>query len=397
MPICPNGHTSQTTDYCDYCGTPMSGQPAPAPAQPWQPAHAPAAPTAGLPVCPICATPRTGRYCEECGYDWDLAPQGAAPQPTPNPGPPPFPGAGAYPGQPQPGQPQPDPQFAPQPFPGQGFPGQPQGQPGQPQPDPQFAPQPFPGAGAYPGQPQPGQPQPDPQFAPQPFPGAGAYPGEPASGPVSAPVSAPVPGPVTNGGGYGSYITGDTNGGNTEYVLAPPSQGGPGGMPGANPGLGGMDPFGPSSGSGGQPQQPAAPAYRGTWIAVIAADRDYFQDIMSRSGPDASGLYFPPYSPERRVPMTGQRELRIGRRSQQRGTLPEIDLSIAPEDPGVSHEHALLREQPDGSWVVEDRDSANGTTLNGSPDPIPVHTPVQLNNGDRIHVGAWTTITVHCA
>jgi hypothetical protein len=139
------------------------------------------------------------------------------------------------------------------------------------------------------------------------------------------------------------------------------------------------------------------PGYRGTWIAVVAADRDYFQDMMARSGPDASGLYFPPYSPERRVPMTGQGQLRIGRRSHQRGTVPEIDLSIAPEDPGASHNHALLQEQPNGSWVVIDQDSTNGTSLNGSPDPLPPFTPVELKNGDRIHVGAWTTITVHCA
>jgi pSer/pThr/pTyr-binding forkhead associated (FHA) protein len=119
--------------------------------------------------------------------------------------------------------------------------------------------------------------------------------------------------------------------------------------------------------------------------------------MMSRSGPDAAGLYFPPYSPERRIPMTGQGQLRIGRRSSQRGTVPEIDLSIAPEDPGASHEHALLQEQPNGGWVVIDQNSTNGTTLNGAAEPLPKYTPVELKNGDRIHVGAWTTITVHCA
>ncbi|MFD0330538.1 FHA domain-containing protein [Streptacidiphilus monticola] len=44
--------------------------------------------------------------------------------------------------------------------------------------------------------------------------------------------------------------------------------------------------------------------------------------------------------------------------------------------------------------MVIDQDSTNGTTLNGAPDPIPAHTPVALKDGDRIHVGAWTTITV---
>jgi pSer/pThr/pTyr-binding forkhead associated (FHA) protein len=47
--------------------------------------------------------------------------------------------------------------------------------------------------------------------------------------------------------------------------------------------------------------------------------------------------------------------------------------------------------------VIIDQDSTNGTTLNGSPDPIPPHVPVPLNDGDRIHIGAWTTITLHRA
>jgi hypothetical protein len=211
--------------------------------------------------------------------------------------------------------------------------------------------------------------------------------------PVRTGLVEPVSGPVTTSGGYGSYITGDTNGGNTEYVLAPPTPAGQGGgVPGP-----GQDLFGPPSSSMGQAPQQGAPGYQGTWIAVVSADRDYFQDMMERSGPEAAGLYFPPYSPERRVPMTGQGQLRIGRRSHQRGTVPEIDLSIAPEDPGASHNHALLQEQPGGGWVVIDQDSTNGTSLNGSPDPLPPFTPVELKNGDRIHVGAWTTITVHCA
>ncbi|WP_323185481.1 FHA domain-containing protein [Kitasatospora sp. NBC_01287] len=143
---------------------------------------------------------------------------------------------------------------------------------------------------------------------------------------------------------------------------------------------------------------PAAPAYhepvRSTWMAVVAADREYFTDMMARSGPEASGLFFPPYCPERRIPITGRGQLRIGRRSQHKGTVPEIDLSVPPEDPGASHQHALLAEQPDGSWVLVDQDSTNGTTINGGADPITPHTAIPLGEGDRIHIGAWTTITL---
>ncbi|WP_322975157.1 FHA domain-containing protein [Peterkaempfera bronchialis] len=144
------------------------------------------------------------------------------------------------------------------------------------------------------------------------------------------------------------------------------------------------------------PPAPEPPA-RTNWVAVVSADRDYFAEMMARSGPEAQGLYFPPYCPERRIPMTGRGQLRIGRRSHHRGTVPEIDLSVPPEDPGASHQHALLQEQPDGNWIVVDQDSTNGTTVNGSPDPISPHTSVPLQDGDRIHVGAWTTITIHRA
>ncbi|MDX2705118.1 FHA domain-containing protein [Streptomyces sp. PA03-6a] len=130
-----------------------------------------------------------------------------------------------------------------------------------------------------------------------------------------------------------------------------------------------------------------------TWTAVIAADRDYFTDMMARSGPEARGLYFPSYSPEQRMPLTGP-QVTVGRRRHSTGVAPDIDLSRAPEDPGVSHKHAVLVEQPDGSWSVVDQGSTNGTTVNGGEDPIDPFVPVPLADGDRVHVGAWTTITI---
>ncbi|WP_256177199.1 FHA domain-containing protein [Kitasatospora aureofaciens] len=144
-------------------------------------------------------------------------------------------------------------------------------------------------------------------------------------------------------------------------------------------------------------EAPQPEPVRTNWIAVVAADREYFTEMMARSGPEAAGLFFPPYCPERRIPLTGRGQLRIGRRSQHRGTVPEIDLSVPPEDPGASHQHALLAEQADGSWVLVDQDSTNGTTMNGGAEPVAPHVAIPLNDGDRIHIGAWTTITVHRA
>ncbi|MFI9718203.1 FHA domain-containing protein [Streptomyces sp. NPDC052396] len=130
------------------------------------------------------------------------------------------------------------------------------------------------------------------------------------------------------------------------------------------------------------------------WYAVIAPDREYFRSMMNRSGPEAAGLNLPAYSPEQRLTLTGP-QITIGRRRHSTGESPDIDLSRPPEDPGVSHQHAMLVEQPDGSWAVVDQDSTNGTTINGSEDAIQPYVPVPLRDGDRVHVGAWTTITVH--
>ncbi|WP_344961851.1 FHA domain-containing protein [Streptomyces thioluteus] len=139
------------------------------------------------------------------------------------------------------------------------------------------------------------------------------------------------------------------------------------------------------------PSAPAAPP--AGWLAVIAPDRDYFRSMMNRSGPEAAGLNLPAYSPEQQCRLTGP-QITIGRRRHSTGESPDIDLSRPPEDPGVSHQHAVLVEQPDGSWAVVDQDSTNGTTINGSEDPIQPYVPVPLQDGDRVHVGAWTTITV---
>ncbi|MCP9973821.1 FHA domain-containing protein [Streptomyces somaliensis] len=129
------------------------------------------------------------------------------------------------------------------------------------------------------------------------------------------------------------------------------------------------------------------------WAVVVRTDREYFTAMLRRSGPEAAGLDLPAHSPERRVPLTGQ-QVTIGRRRQSTGESPDIDLAVPPEDPGVSHRHAVFLRQPDGSWAVVDQDSTNGTTLNGSDEPIRPHVPVPLQDGDRVHVGAWTTITL---
>ncbi len=127
------------------------------------------------------------------------------------------------------------------------------------------------------------------------------------------------------------------------------------------------------------------------WTVVVSADRPYFDSVIAAGGPDAASIKFPPYCPERRFEQTG-REVRIGRRSASRGLEPEIDLTGPPTDPGISHLHAVLIAQPDGSWSVLDPGSSNGTQVNGAD--VETGVPVPLHAGDRVCLGAWTVLTV---
>jgi hypothetical protein len=145
------------------------------------------------------------------------------------------------------------------------------------------------------------------------------------------------------------------------------------------------------------PDVPPVPADRlpdtATWTATVTADRAYFDSVMAVDGPDASGISFPAYCPDRHFPLAGK-EISIGRQSRSRGINPDIDLIGPPEDPGVSHLHALLLAQDDGSWSIVDLDSANGTAVNEDAKPLRPNVPRPLANGDRIYIGAWTRITL---
>lgn len=123
------------------------------------------------------------------------------------------------------------------------------------------------------------------------------------------------------------------------------------------------------------------------WQAVAVADRAYFDRVAPE------GVSFPIHCPSRTYLLSGD-EIRVGRHSTSRGIQPEVDLAGAPEDGAISHLHFLLLEQPDGSYSLVDPGSTNGTTLNDDPTPLMANIAVALADGDRIHLGAWTTITI---
>ncbi|GEB60292.1 FHA domain-containing protein [Streptomyces gardneri] len=426
MPTCPNGHQSVSDDWCEVCGHRMAGAGAPAgavpPPPPPPPAYgypgpggpgqppmgpppgapgghgAPAAPggfghggdpnaTAQAELCPQCRTPREhmAPFCEECRWNFltntatsytPLAPQQSGPPPGLNL-PPGFQSPPPPPPQQQPPQaPQPDP------FGYQGSRPSQVNRPAEPlgaEPTHHQAPPQRPPVQQPPVQ-QPMQPpvqQAPPAYLQAP----------PPQAPVQAPVPPAPPQPRAD----------------DDWVLSPPSQPHPpqpphhqAPPPPPQQQFQHQAPPPPQQQFQQQPppqQQFEPPRPPMGWTAVIGPDREYFMAMMHRSGPEASGLNLPAYSPDKHLPLQGN-QISIGRRRHSTGESPDIDLSVPPEDPGVSHQHAVLVQQPDGSWAVVDQNSTNGTTINGGEEPIQPYVPVQLQEGDRVHVGAWTTITI---
>ncbi|MEU0990451.1 FHA domain-containing protein [Streptomyces sp. NPDC005953] len=393
MPTCPNGHQSGSDDWCEVCGHRMAPGAPPGAAPPpsyGYPGQGDPNATAVAELCPQCRTPREAMapYCEECRYNFLTH---TATSYTPLAPPPQQQQSGlnlpsGFTSQPPPRQQSPQQGHGQQhdPFDYQGSRPSQLNRPAEPLNDPSG--RQHSGYAQPPGFPQGPGHQAPPSYQQQPAPPIPQQPHQP---------------------------------GNDDWMIPPPSQGQ--GSPGAqNQGMqAGLSLFqqqsGPSSHgsapsqygeqgrqmqSGGHEQgdpgrHQSAPPYQpqGGWSAVIAPDREYFLAMMQRSGPDATGLTVPAYSPEQHLPLSGS-QITIGRRRQSTGEAPDIDLSVPPEDPGVSHKHAVLVQQQDGSWAVVDQNSTNGTTINGGEEPIQPYVPVPLNDGDRVHVGAWTTITL---
>ncbi|UGY91451.1 FHA domain-containing protein [Streptomyces gobiensis] len=333
-----------------------------------------------MPTCPNGHQSAADDWCEVCGHRVASAPGGAVPPPPP---PPPPPGGYGYPGQgapsaPMPGQPTAQAELCPQCHTPR--------EAGAPfcegcrynfhthSPTSYAPPAPPPGYQQQPGAPL-GYDSSRPSEINRPAEPLAPAPPQQAGGDWPLPPPAPYPGQPYPGhpGQHGQP--------------GPPHPGQHGGhhsQPGSQPGQHGQP------GPGGGMPQPAG------WMVTIAPDREYFTAMMQRSGPEAASLNLPAYSPEQQLPLSGH-QVTIGRRRQSTGEAPDIDLARPPEDPGVSHQHAVLVRQPDGNWAVVDQDSTNGTTLNGAEDPIQPFVPIPLKEGDRVHVGAWTTITLRRA
>jgi hypothetical protein len=114
------------------------------------------------------------------------------------------------------------------------------------------------------------------------------------------------------------------------------------------------------------------------WEVVISADRERFELLA------AAGLEFPDDFEPRTLELGG--ELRVGRGEP-------VDIA----DPAVSRAHLTLERRPDGSYALVDNGSTNGTWVNDAQEPIEPNVRIPLVDGDRIHVGAWTRLTLRRA
>jgi hypothetical protein len=288
--VCPDGHASESTDYCDVCGAPISAAP-PAPARVAVPSAAPT-PTA----CPHCDSPAAAGalFCENCGYDFTT---GATPDPS-------APATGAVPRV----------VVAPS-----------AQSPSAQSPSGQAA-----SSNAPPSNPPSGNAPAANVPSPQPAAGADPAPSS-ATPPVEPP---PVPG---------------------ESALPTPSVPGP-----------------------------------DEWVAEIWVDPDWYALQQPEDPLPSVGL--PVLVPLR------SRSLLVGRPSVSRNIHPQVDCGA---DAGVSRRHCQL--STDGQrWWVEDLQSSNGTYVARAGEPLP-DTPLpagqrrELQDGDRVFVGAWTRIVVRQA
>ena len=120
-----------------------------------------------------------------------------------------------------------------------------------------------------------------------------------------------------------------------------------------------------------------------TWEVSVVVDPTLYTE------PDPA-VPCPVNEPELVFPLDFAENL-LGRRSDRKDIHPEIPL----EDPGVSRRHAKLLKQPDGSLIILDVGSSNGTFLNDVEVKPGVRTPVQP--GDQITLGCWTRLTLRRA
>lgn len=87
----------------------------------------------------------------------------------------------------------------------------------------------------------------------------------------------------------------------------------------------------------------------------------------------------------RRIALEAAADLLVGRKDNQRGIYPDVDLGLdGGYDAGVSRRHAIIAAGA-GVFTVEDLGSANGTFINGRR--LAPETPTPIRHGDELKIG----------
>ena len=371
MSTCPEGHASQSDDYCDVCGSPIDDPANPAPAAPTPTASAPgpSEPKSNGVACPNCQSENVpdALFCEACGYDFTT---GTMPRPWVSP-------------------------FAEDDSEDDAAPVvEPSPEPVEPSPEPvEPTPEPV--------EPTPGE-SPDlaldgPSATPALSPVETADISDDASAPPSAhdePPTTSAPAPVDP---VGTSV--DTSVDTSDDTSAPPAATDePPGPPTAAPAETVETSDAPSGPLAGMPldsrdevlEDEAPEEDPFAWVAELWVDPDWYRHQEPPDPMPSPGL------PEV-VPLQ-KRSVLVGRPSRSRGIHPDIDCD---SDPGASRRQAQLTT--DGRrWWVEDLDSSNGTYVAGAAEglparPIPVGQRRELDPDDRIYLGAWSRLVIRRA
>jgi hypothetical protein len=90
--------------------------------------------------------------------------------------------------------------------------------------------------------------------------------------------------------------------------------------------------------------------------------------------------------------LSGRSQYLIGRRDDERGIRPDLDLTaFGGLEGGVSRAHAIIHARPDG-FFVEDLGSTNETLLNFFR--LLPHQLYPLHDGDQVRFGALTALVI---
>lgn len=101
--------------------------------------------------------------------------------------------------------------------------------------------------------------------------------------------------------------------------------------------------------------------------------------------PVAPALFLVVLNSGRRIALERGDELLVGRKDNQRGIYPDVDLGLdGGYDAGVSRRHAIIGAAGEG-YTILDLGSANGTFLNGRR--LQPEIPMPVRHGDELKFG----------